>query len=336
MSDTTQSGNDQSQPAALVPIEQRDVDFYGDKLTAVLVQIGDEPPQVYVPLRPICDYLGLNWSGQLQRTRRDEVLNEALISVFITHTEIGRGLGGREVLCLHLEQLPGWLFGVSASRVKAELAERVIRYRRECFRILWQAFHEAALSATGTAQPTTTQLAATPTNTLSNLPQIRDLGLAVAQLAQQQMIYEQEQATSKQQQLVFEQRQQAFEQALVSNEEAADAAGQLAASAHERLNQAANVVIEIRNRLNILDVRTSPQGVINDEQASQVALTVKALAIHLKERNPQGPNQYAAVYTELYRRFGVSTYKGIRRNQFEAVLNFLEEWRSTGDVSSNQ
>lgn len=325
--------SDQSQPAALVPIEQRQVDFYGDNITAALVQVGDEAPQVYVPLRPICDYLGLDWSAQMRRTRRDEILNEALISVAIMATEIGRGQGSRTVLCLQLEQLPGWLFGVTASRVKPELAERIARYRRECFRVLWQAFQDAALlSTSSTERATTTQLSTTSPNTPSNLTQIRDLGLAVAQLAQQQMIYEEEQATLRQQQLVLEQRQQAVEQGLISVEQTADAAGELAASAHARLNQAASVVIEIRNQLNILDVRTSPQGVISNEQASQVALTVKALATHLKQLNPQGPNQYQAVYTELYRRFGVSTYKGIRRNQFEAVLNFLEEWRSTGNT----
>jgi hypothetical protein len=325
--------NDQSQPVALVPIEQREVDFYGDTITAALVRVGEDTTQVYVPLRPICDYLGLNWSGQLQRTRRDEIMNEALASVFITHTEAGRGPVSREVICLQLEQLPGWLFGVTAARVKPELVERVVRYRRECFRILWQAFQDAALNIPSTVEVTNTVPTA---NVPMSLAQIADLGRAMTQFAEQQMIFEQEQAAIKQQQLVFEQRQQTFEQELMSVEQTADAAGELAASAHERLNQAANVVREIRNQLNILDVRTSPGGAISAEQASQVALTVKALATHLKERNPQGPNQYQAVYTELYRRFGVSSYKQVRRNQFEAVLNFLEEWRSTGDVSSNQ
>jgi hypothetical protein len=323
--------NDQNQMVALIPIEQREVDFYGDNLTASLVDTS-EGQQVYVPLRPICDYLGLNWSGQLQRLRRDDIFNEAQ-GVCMIHTPGG---GRQEMVCLPLDLLPGWLFGVDAARVKPELRDKIKRYQRYCFRILSQAFQAEALNLTGTIETTTATTPASAVNVPMSLAQIRDLGRAMTQFAEQQMLFEQEQAVIKEQQLVLEQRQQAFEQALASNEQVADAAGQLAASAHERLNQAANVVRQIRNQLNVLDARTSPQGNINDEQASQIALTVKALATHLKQLNPQGPNQYQAVYTELYRRFGVSSYKQVRRNQFEDVLSFLEEWRSTGNVSSNQ
>jgi len=44
---------------ALIPTEQRSVDFYGDELVAVLVE-----EELYVPIRPICEYLGLSWPGQ--------------------------------------------------------------------------------------------------------------------------------------------------------------------------------------------------------------------------------------------------------------------------------
>ena len=38
-------------------------------------------------------------------------------------------------------------------------------------------------------------------------------------------------------------------------------------------------------------------------------------------------NQYEEVYNEIYRRFGAPGYKSIRRDQYIAVLDFLEEWR---------
>jgi hypothetical protein len=47
---------------ALVPIEVCTVEFYGDEITGALVRVGDQPT-IYVPIRPICDYLGLAWSG---------------------------------------------------------------------------------------------------------------------------------------------------------------------------------------------------------------------------------------------------------------------------------
>lgn len=72
----------EKESAALIPLEEKTVDFYGDQITASLVERGEEQV-VYVSLRPICEHLGLSWSAQLQRIRRDEVLNESLISVFI-------------------------------------------------------------------------------------------------------------------------------------------------------------------------------------------------------------------------------------------------------------
>jgi hypothetical protein len=45
----------------------------------------------------------------------------------------------------------------------------------------------------------------------------------------------------------------------------------------------------------------------------------------------EGKNQYQSVFAELYRRFGVSSYKLIRQEQYKAVLAFLEDWRGAAD-----
>jgi len=49
-----------SSEALLVPVAQREVDFYGDRIIAVEV-LEAEGPVVYVPVRHICEFLGLNW-----------------------------------------------------------------------------------------------------------------------------------------------------------------------------------------------------------------------------------------------------------------------------------
>lgn len=119
---------------ALVPVREEIVNFYGDTLVAALLADG----KILVPLRPICENLGLAWSSQLQRTRRDPVLTAAIAAVFITNTASPTGTS--TVIALPLDMLPGWLFGVSASRVKPALQEKVTRYRAECFRVLWEHF----------------------------------------------------------------------------------------------------------------------------------------------------------------------------------------------------
>ena len=105
---------------ALTPIDQRTVDFYEDRVTTMLVQAGDEE-QVYVPVRPICDFLGVAWSAQRLRIQRDPVLSDVAMSVIVTITDVDPGSRRPRtstMLALPLGHLNGWLFGISASRVK--------------------------------------------------------------------------------------------------------------------------------------------------------------------------------------------------------------------------
>ena len=131
---------------ALVPVQVSQIDFYGDGLTVVLVEIDGER-QVLVPLRQFCQYLGVDWASQYQRTKRDEILAREMMSVVIT-TTLMPVRGQRQsysALCLPLDLLPGWLFTISPSRVKPEYRERVQRYRGLCYRALWRAFQRGEL-----------------------------------------------------------------------------------------------------------------------------------------------------------------------------------------------
>lgn len=257
-----------SQDKAIVPTEQRSIDFYGDEL--IVISLEGEP---YIPIRPICDFLGLSWSGQSERIRRDAVLSEATATVRVTRTEGNRQVS-RELLCLPLDYLNGWLFGVNAGRVKEGLRERLIRYQKDCYRVLAQAFQGSAV-----VSPT------------SPLVQIRDMALAIATMAEQQMLLEGRVTTTE-----------------------------------TRLDKAAVVVGDLSKRLGRLESRLAPGAYITDEQAAEISQRVKALAGRLQEQTP-GKNYYQSIFGELYRRFNVSGYKLIRQNQYAEVIAFLEEWR---------
>ena len=162
---------------ALQPLEQKTVIFYDDEITAVLVA-EDERQEVYVPVRPICDFLGIDWSSQRRRINRDPVLSEVTMSVVITATDIApksRRPQTSSMLCLPLDFLNGWLFGVSAQRVKSELRERVITYQRECYKTLSDAFQETQEE----------QTAVTPN--IAALQQVKALGQALINLAEEQI-----------------------------------------------------------------------------------------------------------------------------------------------------
>ena len=117
--------------SALVPVEQKTILFYEDEITAV--RTGDG--RVFVPIRPIVERLGLSWSGQRERINRDRVLSEEVATVRVTRTEGDRQIA-RELSCIPLDYLSGFLFGISADRVKLEFQEDVIRYQRECYKVL--------------------------------------------------------------------------------------------------------------------------------------------------------------------------------------------------------
>ncbi len=128
--------------SALMVVEQKEVVFYDDGIVAVRVADGT----VYVPIRPICSLLGIDWAGQRRRINRDAVLSEVMRSVDVTSTE-GTRIVTRRMLCLPLEYLNGFLFGINADRVKSELKEQVIRYQRECYKVLADAFIDSAVPA---------------------------------------------------------------------------------------------------------------------------------------------------------------------------------------------
>ncbi|NJK81771.1 MAG: hypothetical protein HC876_18410 [Chloroflexaceae bacterium] len=157
-------------------IEERWVDFYDDTVLAVLARI-DGALTILVPVRPVCDVLGVDWNGQYQRIRRDDVLRSTMCEI---HT-VARDGKRRKMAALPLEYLHGWLFGMSESQVKEEYREKITLYRRECFRALSAAFQADR------ALPAPTSPTAESGMTLA---QIADLGRAVTQMAEQQMALE--------------------------------------------------------------------------------------------------------------------------------------------------
>ena len=277
----TEEGSDHTQ--ALVPVDQRAVDFYGEEVVAVMVEENGQQ-QIYVPLRALCDYLGLNWSGQLQRIRREPVLQRGQ-RVCVIHT---RQRGDVPAICLRLNLLAGWLFGVSASRVKPELRAKIERYQEECYDILSRAFQTDAITTTDVPPRS---------DAIAELEQVRAMGLAIARMAEQQIEIERRTAATEQ-----------------------------------RLDNAAAYVQSLNQRLTVVEKRTAPQQVISDEQAEEVASAVKALAEYLTTKNP-AEKWYQSVYNALYKQFGVTSYKRIRKGQLEQVMTFLEDWRTSVDTA---
>ncbi|ELA08727.1 putative antirepressor protein [Moraxella macacae 0408225] len=104
------------------------IDFHGQTLLATI-----QDNVVYTALKPICENIGLDWDAQRQRINRDEVLNSTTVII----TAVGNDGKNREMLCLPIQYLNGWLFGVDTNRVKAEIKDKLITYKKECYQALF-------------------------------------------------------------------------------------------------------------------------------------------------------------------------------------------------------
>lgn len=113
------------------------IQFHGHAVVTI-----HEPDGIFVALKPICDAIGLSWQGQLERTKRDLVLSSSIrVTRMVADDE-----KVREMICLPINKLNGWLFGVDARRVKAELQQDVLDYQRDCYDVLDAHFRGKALA----------------------------------------------------------------------------------------------------------------------------------------------------------------------------------------------
>lgn len=161
---------------ALQPTEQKTVLFRDDEITAVIAN-----GRVYVPLRTICNNLGVAWSAQRQRILRDPVLAEEMTPMIVTITGTGQQV---EAQCLPLEFLNGWLFGINANRVAEDVRDDLIAYQKECYQVLYEATQDGRLTTDAD-----TDIEALLSQD-SPAAQAYQMAMAVVRLARQQLIME--------------------------------------------------------------------------------------------------------------------------------------------------
>lgn len=112
------------------------VNFHGDELVAA-----EQDGITFVPLKQICDNLGIGWEEQRQRIQNDDILSEVTQLIHLPN-----GRGNPNVLAIPVDYIQGWMFGINANQIRFEMRERLLLYKRECYRVLHQAF-------TGQQQP---------------------------------------------------------------------------------------------------------------------------------------------------------------------------------------
>lgn len=100
------------------------------------IQIINSGEEKIVPIRPICDALGVDYSSQYTKLKDDEQLS----STIVLSTMVAADNKKREMVCLPLRYVFGWLFLINPNNVHPDVKESVKKYRLQCYDALFDVF----------------------------------------------------------------------------------------------------------------------------------------------------------------------------------------------------
>ncbi len=108
------------------------------RINETTIQVVSENGVKLVPVKPICDALGVAYEPQFQKLKDDDFLNST-ITLSVT---VGGDGKDREMVCIPLKYVFGWLFTINPKNVKEEARESVAKYRAKCYDVLYNYFSE--------------------------------------------------------------------------------------------------------------------------------------------------------------------------------------------------
>ncbi|MGE5009273.1 phage antirepressor N-terminal domain-containing protein [Yersinia enterocolitica] len=104
------------------------VPFHGANL--YVVNHNGEP---YAPMKPIIDGMGMDWASQFTKLK-----NRFKTCVVKITMQLPGDDQQRDVTCLALRKLNGWLQTISPNKVKPEIRDKVVQYQEECDDVLYE------------------------------------------------------------------------------------------------------------------------------------------------------------------------------------------------------
>ena len=106
------------------------------KINGVDIVTVERDGDVFVPIKPICDALGIDSKVQRRKLQEDEFFS----STGVIMTSVAADDKDREMYCIPLRDVYGWLATINPGKVAPEARGAVARYRRECYDVLYEHF----------------------------------------------------------------------------------------------------------------------------------------------------------------------------------------------------
>lgn len=119
------------------------VDFYDDKIEAVREDDGS----IWVSIRRCCENLNLSLPAQMRKLSKR--------SWAVVAQKATTGPDGKQytMSMVDIATLPGWLFTIDPRRAPLPIRNKIVRYQRECAKVLADYFLPKPTSNRGLNQP---------------------------------------------------------------------------------------------------------------------------------------------------------------------------------------
>jgi hypothetical protein len=106
------------------------------KINSVEISLTKEGENVFVPIKPICEALGIDHSSQFQCIKEHVLLGPTVVQI----PTVGGDGKLREMLCLPIKSIFGWLCLIDARKVKPEAFDTVIVWQKKAYEVLYEKY----------------------------------------------------------------------------------------------------------------------------------------------------------------------------------------------------
>ena len=106
------------------------------KINGIDIVTVEHDGEIYVPIKPICDAIGIDARAQRTKLQDDDFFSSTGVII----TSVAGDEKERDMYCIRLRDVYGWLATINPGKVAPEARETVSHYRRECYDILYEHF----------------------------------------------------------------------------------------------------------------------------------------------------------------------------------------------------
>lgn len=111
------------------------------KINGVDIVTVERDGEIFVPVKPICEAITVNYTSQLEKLQSDVTFSTSTVPLRGIVAADGKE---REMVCLPLWLVYLWLGTINPKNVDENVRPKVMMYRLECARVLYQHFAGAA------------------------------------------------------------------------------------------------------------------------------------------------------------------------------------------------